>query len=397
MSENDQFYGGEGNKYRGSRYPNFSSGSLDSAGNLATVSESTNPGAVAGSLSGSAGTSSGLTSVGPTNLPGLDIPEAPSVGSQAGMLAASVGIPYATKTFGEAAGSAISGGASTSQALSQGASAVWNKATGLLGSGAGEAGAAAGSTAAGAAGGAGAAGAAGSTAAGSAAGATGAAAAPAAAGSTGAAAAGSLGSRAGSAFSSGAAIGTGVGTAVVGLLSGQKPRDAVGSGLGAYAGAALGSMILPGIGTFIGGAIGGQLGKPISNVIKGVGKALGSLVCTELVRQRLMTAELARVARDYRLSRYSAKQFNGYLLWAGPVVRIMRRDDIFGRLMTALMLLLIGSWTLHMAYELGYSKKPHYGGKLVGMVLVPICTVLGHLFPETDNEYMKDHKHAASV
>jgi hypothetical protein len=152
-------------------------------------------------------------------------------------LAIGMGVPYVTKTIGEAAGAALASGASTGSALSGGVNSLTNKVSaGLLGGSSGSAATNAALKTMGTSGGKAVYGPATSSAV----------------------------SKASSGANIGGAVGSGIGTAAVTLLTGGSPKEAaksgVGSAVGTYAGQAIGSAFGP-VGSAVGGFIGGTIGS----------------------------------------------------------------------------------------------------------------------------------------
>jgi hypothetical protein len=237
------------NKFRGSRYPGFTSGPTDAAGNFTAA-----PSEVAQGVNSDVSTTQSpdkaalSTDTGGIKTQFVDKPSGDSFGGAVTQAAA----PYIGSTFGSAAGQAIQSGAANTigEALSAGASGVGSSISGnlnsftggLLGTSSGTSGAI---TTVGA-GGEGISQAVGSG-----------------AEAIGSGSIGGVGSISGALGS----FGSGIGTFVGGLLSGQSTEKALASGIGSGIGAAIGSFIpIPGgtiIGSFLGSLVGGLFGpKP---------------------------------------------------------------------------------------------------------------------------------------
>jgi hypothetical protein len=226
MSEND-FYQLQGNKYRGSRYSNFSSttatpqGDIPNASNENSVSSAiantgnitpTSQAPSAGLLSKSSGGSNEQSS-----------------GKEQSTASALVGgaLPFVGSTVGQTAGAAIGAGANLSQGLSSGLSSLANKVSfGTIGT----AGNATNAALAGLGGKAG----------------------PATQQAVNAASATKLGSGA----NLGGAAGAGIGTFAATLLAGGDFKEAAKAGAGSAVGTAIGTAVAGPVGGFIGGTIG---------------------------------------------------------------------------------------------------------------------------------------------
>lgn len=105
----------------------------------------------------------------------------------------------------------------------------------------------------------------------------------------------------------------------------------------------------------------------------------GRVICTELRRQRMMSAELHRA--DLRFTEHlSPCTARGYRYWAVPYVRLMRRSRLATRLIRPIAL-----WRAkEIAYRMGLRDRPCYPGKLVRWLLEPACFLIGLFCPERD-------------
>jgi len=104
----------------------------------------------------------------------------------------------------------------------------------------------------------------------------------------------------------------------------------------------------------------------------GTGGAAGKVLCGELYRQGLLPHDIymgdLAYARDY-VHEYTR---NGYLIWANPLVRLMRKS----KLVTNMVKPVASAWAEEMAYRasnVGNGNK--FGAAL--FYLAPICTGLG--------------------
>ncbi len=227
-----------GAQFRTSRYPGFNT----PGGNFATGGADPNIGNTSAQAAGSGGGQ-------------IDIPEAPGVGDL-GNAALGGAAQYGATKIGEGAGAALAGGATAGEATRAGFSHLGESVSGLFDFGGG----AAGSTLSSGGGGAAAQGL-GSfggdvmgSAAQEAAGAIGSQAAGSASGTS--LAASSFGDRLASGANIGGAMGAGLGTFAVGLLTGQKPIQAAKSGALSALGFAIGSATPLGpVGGFIGSTL----------------------------------------------------------------------------------------------------------------------------------------------
>lgn len=227
MAEND-FYVLNGNRYRGSRYANFSGGGTDAQGNVTS--------AVNENASNQIAQSGNKPNINPTDVPqqteGVGVkppapPEPPkTMGEQATDMAIGGVVPTAATTIGSAAGTSLASNVGFGDALEMGVSGAINKVSGgLLGT-------ASSSTNAALAG---------------------------MGGKFGPATQGAV-QKAGTGMGIGGAAGSGIGTFAASMLTGGKFKDAAIGGIGSAVGYALGNAIMPGVGGFIGSTLGSMVG-----------------------------------------------------------------------------------------------------------------------------------------
>ena len=113
-----------------------------------------------------------------------------------------------------------------------------------------------------------------------------------------------------------------------------------------------GSLASSGIGTspimgvnpalVVGGALlssgaGEKVVEGASKVVKGVAKAGksvikaitgGTVICTELYRQNLMSKEDHKLSWDFTINNFSETHINGYWYWAVPTVKLMKKNKL---------------------------------------------------------------------
>lgn len=128
---------------------------------------------------------------------------------------------------------------------------------------------------------------------------------------------------------------------------------------GAAAGALVGNMILPGVGAIIGG-VAGAIGG-------------GSVICTELERQGLLSKEVLDLDGEHRLKYIDDATYIGYVRWAKYIVAIMQKYPVVARLVAP-----IGrAWAYEMASRMDSSIPGSQLGKVLMKIGVPICRWLG--------------------
>lgn len=159
------------------------------------------------------------------------------------------------------------------------------------------------------------------------------------------------------------------------FLSGD-PEDALASGAGYLAG----NMILPGVGGPIGAILSDIL--PVGDILSGIGDSIGglfgggSVVCTELHKQGLMSTALYLNDVRFAHAHMSPVVLTGYRFWGIPLVRLMRRS--------ALVTAIAGFFAINRAHYIAslsgkapYKKHKAVIGAVINATGVPACYVLG--------------------
>jgi hypothetical protein len=145
----------------------------------------------------------------------------------------------------------------------------------------------------------------------------------------------------------------------MGLLQGQSFGEAAKSGADT------------GIGTALGFALTG--GNPIGAVVGGFIGGLFRIICTELNKQGLLSRKALRHEELYTLRSINPLVVRGYHIWSPAYVRLMQKSTKFS-LFTQWW---AGARAEEILYKCGQRSKPHYGGKLVRLIIEPPCFVIG--------------------
>lgn len=143
----------------------------------------------------------------------------------------------------------------------------------------------------------------------------------------------------------------------LGLLQGQSVGEAAKSAADAGIGTAIGYAVGGPIGGFIGGAVGGMF----------------RVICTELTAQGYMTKRDLRAEEWYTLRKIHPLVVRGYHIWALPYVRVMQKSERFSRFTNWWA----GARAQEILYQCGLRKRPHYGGKLVRLIVEPASFLIG--------------------
>ena len=68
--------------------------------------------------------------------------------------------------------------------------------------------------------------------------------------------------------------------------------------------------------------------KTVKKVTDKVSDALGTVICTELYKQNLMSREDHRLSWNFTINNFSKTHINGYWYWAVPMVKLMKKNKL---------------------------------------------------------------------
>lgn len=120
-----------------------------------------------------------------------------------------------------------------------------------------------------------------------------------------------------------------------------------------------------------GGADGGAGGHGTGGAGYGGGGS-GRVVCTELVRQKLMPKKLLKYEEFHTLHNFPTYAIRGYHFWAVPYVRLMQKYKWATKLATCFI------WRAEeIAYQIGKRPTGNWKGKILRWVVEPICYAIG--------------------
>ena len=63
----------------------------------------------------------------------------------------------------------------------------------------------------------------------------------------------------------------------------------------------------------------------------------GTVICTELYRQKLMSKEDCRLSWNFTINNFSSTHINGYWYWAVPMTKIMKKNKLVTKLWNHIM------------------------------------------------------------
>jgi hypothetical protein len=128
----------------------------------------------------------------------------------------------------------------------------------------------------------------------------------------------------------------------------------------------------------------------------GMGSSVGNesdnkkVICTELVRQGLMSERDRKACWLYAKRHLSDHFMKGYHFWAVPYVRLMRRYDWAVQMINPF----VRSRTAHIRHRLGFTEESNWVGRLICAVHDPMCDFLGRFVsgPDVQCLYENDLK-----
>ena len=138
-------------------------------------------------------------------------------------------------------------------------------------------------------------------------------------------------------------------------------------------------------GATIGSIIGGPVGAVVGGVAGGVVESVfsGSVICTELYRQKLMSKEDHRLSWNFTIDNFSDIHINGYWYWAVPMVRLMKKNKFVTKFWNHVM----SNRTKDIKWRL---KKGKFNllGRLYSMLIENGSYVIGKLICKKSKEVL---------
>ena len=77
--------------------------------------------------------------------------------------------------------------------------------------------------------------------------------------------------------------------------------------------------------------------KTAKKVVKKITEVFGTVICTELYRQKLMSKEDCRLSWNFTINNFSSTHINGYWYWAVPMTKIMKKNKLVTKLWNHIM------------------------------------------------------------
>ena len=151
----------------------------------------------------------------------------------------------------------------------------------------------------------------------------------------------------------------------------------------------------------VGGALlaSGKAGDVVKGVAKGASKAVksvakagksiikaftgGTVICTELYKQNLMSREDHKLSWDFTINNFSETHINGYWYWAVPMVKLMKKNKLVTKFWNHVM----SNRTKDIKWRL---KKGKFNllGRLYSMLIENGSYVVGKLISKKHKEVL---------
>jgi hypothetical protein len=150
----------------------------------------------------------------------------------------------------------------------------------------------------------------------------------------------------------------------------------------------VGSAALTAAGYAVGGPIGGAvasiLPSPVAdfagNIASGLGAipdalGIGSVVCTELYKQGIMSPELYRNDVLYAAEHMEERTLNGYRVWGIPLVLLMRSSKLVSSI-ASFFAISRAHYIASIYGEVAFDSKLARYGRIINAVGVPVCNLI---------------------
>ena len=123
--------------------------------------------------------------------------------------------------------------------------------------------------------------------------------------------------------------------------------------------------------------------KAPKKIIKAVSSAVGTVICTELYKQNLMSKEDHRLSWNFTIDNFSNTHINGYWYWAVPMVKLMKKNKLITKFWNHIM----SNRTKDIKWRL---KKGKFNllGRLYSMLIENGSYVVGKLISKKHKEVL---------
>lgn len=120
----------------------------------------------------------------------------------------------------------------------------------------------------------------------------------------------------------------------------------------------------------------GAVGYATGAISDAIGSIFGSkIICTELHRQGLMSDIIFKADQEFgeMMRNKHPYAMKGYYYLAKPIVELMRKSETFTKAVSFFAI----PWANEMAYQMGAIEQGSFAGKLIMLIGLPLCTLVG--------------------
>jgi hypothetical protein len=116
------------------------------------------------------------------------------------------------------------------------------------------------------------------------------------------------------------------------------------------------------------------------------GSSSGSsrVICTHFYKKGMLDQAIWRADMAYTFNHLPAAMVRGYHVWAIPYVQLMRRSPLAEKI----MLPIAKNRAEELAFQMGVLPKSNWKGKIVRLILEPICFAIGVFAKEQNWEIL---------
>lgn len=104
------------------------------------------------------------------------------------------------------------------------------------------------------------------------------------------------------------------------------------------------------------------------------------VICTHFFQRGMLPQKVWRADMKFTVENLSETTIRGYHFWAIPYVKLMRKNKLAERIMHP-----IAKWRAEeLAYQMGELPCSNFKGKIVRLVVEPICWLIGCMVAQKD-------------
>jgi len=106
------------------------------------------------------------------------------------------------------------------------------------------------------------------------------------------------------------------------------------------------------------------------------------VICTHFYRKGMIEKDVWRADLEYTQNHLTSTTVRGYHFWAVPYVELMRKNSLYEKIMFPLA----KYRAIELAYQMNVLDKGSFRGKLIRLIMEPICFMIGLFCEQKDWE-----------